>query len=225
MAENVENVEVKETGKKKASKKKVILIVVIVLAVLIVGGIAIGKFVSSMTAGMEEAMEMMAGGSETLYEVEKTDVKQEITTSGTVIGLEKTAYTSPVTAKVEDVKVEVGQIVKKGDILLTYDTTDLGDNLAKVQLQAQSERAAGNAAYEAVNEASSKVSEAKAEIKELKSEIKELNKEIKELTKTISAYEAKIKAANAGKTEEEYDSTAGLTAKELKKYNKALSDL
>lgn len=226
MADNTENKEINVTRKdNKKSKKKVIIIVIIVLAVLIVGGIVIGKIVSSMTASMEEAMEMMAGEDETLYEVEKVDVKQEITTSGTVIGLEKHAYTSPVTAKVDEIPVEAGQIVKKGDVLLTYDTTDLGDNLAKVQLQAQSERAAGNAAYEAVSEASGKVKDAKAEIKDLKSDIKELNKEIKELTKTISTYEAKVKAANAGVPKEEQDPTAGLTKKELKKYSKALESL
>ena len=228
MADNMENQEmnvVNNDGKKKKSKKKIIIIVVIVLAVLIVGGIALGTMISTMTAGMEEAMEMMGGENDSLHTVEKVDVKQEITTSGTVIGLEKHAYTSPVTAKVDEIPVEAGQIVKKGDVLLTYDTSDLGDNLAKVQLQAQSERAAGNAAYEAVSEASGKVKDAKAEIKDLKSDIKELKKEIEKLTKTISTYEEKIKAANAGKPEEEQDPTAGLSADELKKYNKAVTNL
>ena len=224
MEENKE-MNVTETGTKKGKKKnkKVIIIVVIAVILLIGCGVAMISAFGKMSESMEAAMGEMAG--DTLYEVEAVDVKQEITTSGTVIGLEKHAYVSPVTAKVKDVPVEVGQIVKKGDVLLTYDTTDLGDNLTKVQLQAQSERAAGNAAYEAANKASGKVKDAKAEIKDLKSDIKALNKEIKELNKTISEYEKKIKAANEGKTEQEYDPTAGLTAKEMKKYTKAVSDL
>lgn len=227
MADNVEMNVTNDSAKKgkKKPNKKMIIIVVFAAIVLIVGGIAVVGMISSMTAGMEEAMNMMAGESETIYEVEKVDVKQEITTSGTVIGLEKNAYTSPVTAKVEEIHVEAGQIVKKGDVLLTYDTTDLGDNLARVQLQAQSERAAGNASYEAANEAASKTSDAKSEIKDLKKDIKSLNNDIKELSKTISNYEAKIKAANEGKTEAEYNPTAGLTEKQLKKYNKAITDL
>ncbi len=225
MADNMEMNVASNDGKKKKSKKTIIIVVVILLALLIVGGVVLGKMISTITANMEEAKGQMEEEINGLHTVEKVDVKQEITTSGMVIGLEKHAYTSPVTAKVDEIPVEAGQIVKKGDILLTYDTTDLGDNLAKVQLQAKSERAAGNAAYEAVSEASGKVKDAKAEIKDLKSEIKELNKEIKELTKTISTYEAKIKAANAGKSEEEFDPTAGLTKKELKKYNKAVEDL
>lgn len=226
MEENKEmNVTQDVKKEKKKVNKKLVIIIVLVSILLIVGGIAAIGMMKSMSESMEEAMSAMGGEGDALYEVELQDVKQEITTSGTVIGLEKHAYTSPVTAKVDEIPVEAGQIVKKGDVLLTYDTTDLGDNLAKVQLQAQSERAAGNAAYEAVNEASGKVKDAKAEIKDLKSDIKDLNKEIKELKKTISTYEEKIKAANEGKPEEEQNPTAGLTAKELKKYNKALESL
>lgn len=227
MADNVEmNVTNDSTKKgKKKPNKKIIVIVIIAAIVLIIGGIAVVGMIGSMTAGMQEAMNMMAGENEILYEVEKVDVKQEITTSGTVIGLEKNAYTSPVTAKVEEIRVETGQIVKKGDVLLTYDTTDLGDNLARVQLQAQSERAAGNASYEAANEAAGKTSNAKSKIKDLKKDIKELNEDIKKLSKTISDYEAKVKAANEGKAPEEYDLTAGLTEEQIKKYNKAITDL
>ncbi len=226
MEENKEmNVTQDVKKEKKKVNKKLVVIIVLVSVLLVIGGIAAIGAMKSMSESMQEAMSMMGGESDALYEVEKQDVKQEITTSGTVIGLEKHAYTSPVTAKVDEIPVEAGQIVKKGDVLLTYDTTDLGDNLAKVQLQAQSERAAGSAAYEAVSEASGRVKDAKAEIKDLKSDIKTLNKEIKELSKTISTYEEKIKAANAGKPAEEQDPTAGLTAKELKKYNKALTDL
>ena len=227
MADNVEMNVSKDNAKKgkKKPNKKIIIIVVSAVIVLIAGGIVVAGVIKGVTAGMEEAMNMMAGENETLYAVEKVDVKQEITTSGTVIGLEKNAYTSPVTAKVKDIRVEAGQIVKKGDVLLTYDTTDLGDNLARVQLQAQSERAAGNASYEAANEAATKTSNAKSEIKDLKKEIQTLNKEIKELSKTITSYEEKIKAANEGKAPEEYDPTAGLTEKEIKKYNKAITDL
>ncbi len=224
MEENKE-MNVTETGTKKGKKKskKVIIIVVIAVVLLIGCGVAMISAFGKMSESMEAAMGELADDS--LYEVEAVDVKQEITTSGTVIGLEKHAYVSPVTAKVEDVPVETGQIVKKGDVLLTYDVTDLGDNLTKVQLQAQSERAAGNAAYEAANKASGKVKDAKAEIKDLKSDIKALNKEIKDLNKTISEYEKKIKAANEGKTPEEYDPMAGLSAKEIKKYNKAVSEV
>ncbi len=220
-----ENKEMNVTDKKKGKKKnkKVIIVVMIAVVLMILLGVSVVNMIKEMSKTMEETMSSMSG--ETLYEVEAVDVKQEITTSGTVIGLEKHAYVSPVTAKVKDVPVEIGQIVKKGDVLLTYDVTDLGDNLTKVQLQAQSERAAGNAAYEEASKASGKVKAAKGEIKDLKEDIKKLNAEIKELNKTISEYEKKIKAANEGMATEEMNPMAGLTAKEAKKYSKALEEL
>lgn len=199
MADLIDNKEIDVTNNKKkmGKKKKVIIIVAIVLVVLIVGGVVLGSIISSMSAGMQEAMEMMASGSDTLYEVEKKDVKQEITTSGTVIGLEKTAYTSPVTAKVDKVCVEVGQTVKAGDVLLTYDATDLGDDLTKVKIQAQSERAAGNEAYANADKAAGKVKEAKANIKQLKKEIKALKKEIESIGDELETYQEKLTAAES----------------------------
>lgn len=162
----MELVEPKGKRRKKKSKKTIIIIIVIMAVLLLL--IAIGKVISSVSKGMQAAMENMASQNEDVYQVIKQDVEQEITTSGTVIGISKDAYTSPVTAKVEDIKVEVGQIVSKGDVLLTYDASELGDNLTKVKIQAQSERAAGNESYEAANKAAGKVSEAKKKIKTLK---------------------------------------------------------
>ncbi len=214
-----------ETTQKKKPKVGLVIAIVVVCVLMIVGGIAAVKYFQAMSEEMMSAMSDMAGTNEAIYEVKREDIEQEITTSGTVIGLEKDAYVSPVTTKVEEIHVEVGQTVKKGDVLLTYDTTDLGDDLARVQLQAQSERAAGNESYEVASEAAGKVSAAKAEIKTLKKEIKELKSDIKDLTKQIAAYEEKIQAANAGKSEEETNPTAGLSEKEVKKYQKALTNL
>lgn len=200
--------------KKKKSKKKIVIIAAVVIGVLvvIVGGITV---ISNISKGMQEAMNMMAGENEALFEVTKEDVKQEISTSGIVVGVEKDAYVSPVTAKVENICVEPGQTVKKGDILLTYDASELGDDLEKVKIQAQSERAAGNESFEMANEAASKVSAAKKKVKKIKEEIKKLKKEISKLSKKVAGYEEKINAA----TEE---APADI---DEKAYKKAVSDL
>lgn len=209
----------KKTAKKK-SKKKVIIIIIVAAVILLV--IAIAGMISSVSKNMQAAMEEMAGENETVFKVEKQDVEQEITTSGTVIGTEKNAYVSPVTAKVEDIRVEVGQTVKKGDVLLTYDASELGDNLEKVKIQAQSERAAGNESYEMASEAASKTSAAQKKVKKLKSDIKKLKKEIETLSDKVSEYENQIKeaedAAAAGEAEDikTVDETA---------YNKAVKKL
>ena len=106
MEENKEmNVTQDVKKEKKKVNKKLVIIIVLVSILLIVGGIAAIGMMKSMSESMEEAMSAMGGEGDALYEVELQDVKQEITTSGTVIGLEKHAYTSPVTAKVDEIPV------------------------------------------------------------------------------------------------------------------------
>lgn len=233
--ENMEMELVEPKGKrhKKKSKKTIIIIIVIVAVLLLL--IAIGKAISSVSKGMQEAMENMASQNEDVFQVTKQDVEQEITTSGTVIGISKDAYTSPVTAKVEDIKVEVGQIVSKGDVLLTYDASELGDNLTKVKIQAQSERAAGNESYEAANKAAGKVSEAKKKIKTLKKEISNIKKKVASLTKKVEKYEEQMEGVkNTDAVKDNGDDSVdvaeeaggqGLNDADNKAYKKAVSDL
>lgn len=202
-----ENVNVKP---KKKSKVKVIIIVIIAAVVVLGLAYFIGNGIKKMSDSMQETMNSMMGSNEDTYTVEKQNVKQEITTSGNVIGIDAKAYTSPVTAKVTELCVEPGQTVKKGDVLLKYDTSELGDNLEKVRIQAQSEKAAGSETYEAVSEAAAKVSEAKKKKKSLTSDIKKLKKEVSDLSDKVAAFEEKIK------NQEEIDEAA---------YKKATSNL
>ncbi len=221
----VEGIDMDKKKKKRASNKKLIIIIVIVVAVQVIGGIALSKVMGNMSKGMQEAMGQMGGAGETLHEVKKVDVKQEITTSATVIGLEKDAYTSPVTAKVENVCVEPGQRVKAGDVLLTFDASELGDNLAKVQLQAKTERATGEETYETAREAARKVTVAKKEIKALKKDVKSIQKDIDSLSDKVSKYEAKTQAANAAAMAGDASAATGLSESETKAYQKVTKDL
>ena len=176
-----------KTGRRRKKKKVPAWVIVLIIAAIIGGtvvlGFAIKKGMKKMQTAMEEAMDNMSGDD--LYVVEKTDVEQEIATSGTTIGLEEDAYTSPVTAKVDDIRVEVGQTIHKGEVLLTYDTSDLGDNLAKVKIQAQSERAASNESLEAASKAAGKADTAETKAKKLKKQINSLKKEVEDLNDDV----------------------------------------
>lgn len=249
MEEVTEEMTTPEMPKKK-NKKKIIIIVIVAVVVLALAFL-IGSALKNFSANMQEQMNGLMGDTEDTYTVERQDVEQEITTSGNVIGVETIAYTSPVTAKVEDIRVEVGQTVKKGDVLLTYDASELGDNLEKVKIQAQSERAAGNESFEQANKAAGKASEASKKVKSLKEDIKKLKKEIEKLNETVEKYEDKMKASEAAQvtpsnsateesdnedgetgaesttteTDKNTGSNSGLSASEKKAYKKAVSDL
>lgn len=176
-----------KTGRRRKKKKVPAWVIVLIIAAIIGGtvvlGFAIKNGMQKMQTAMEEAMDNKSGDD--LYVVEKTDVEQEIATSGTTIGLEEDAYTSPVTAKVDDIRVEVGQTIHKGEVLLTYDTSDLGDNLAKVKIQAQSERAASNESLEAASKAAGKADTAETKAKKLKKQINSLKKEVEDLNDDV----------------------------------------
>ena len=176
-----------KTGRRRKKKKVPAWVIVLIIAAIIGGtvvlGFAIKNGMQKMQTAMEEAMDNMSGDD--LYVVEKTDVEQEIATSGTTIGLEEDAYTSPVTAKVDDIRVEVGQTIHKGEVLLTYDTSDLGDNLAKVKIQSPSVRAASNESLEAASKAAGKADTAETKAKKLKKQINSLKKEVEDLNDDV----------------------------------------
>lgn len=214
-----------QTRYRKKSNKKMPKwgVALIIIAVIAVVGITVAQGIESYKQ-VKTAMEDAAGQMEDsdLYTVEKIDVEQEISTSGTTIGLEEDAYTSPVTAKVEDIRVEVGQTIHKGEVLLTYDTSELGENLAKVKIQAQSERAASNESFEAANKAADKADTAESKAKKLKKQVSSLKDDVEDLNDQITAKQdeltdaqeknAKAEAANEAAKAEAKEKAAAKAA-------------
>lgn len=66
---------------------------------------------------------------------EKGTVKQTIDTSGTVKPEQQKTYFSPLAAKVEACKVQEGDAVEAGQVLLTYDAQDLENRKKEAALQ------------------------------------------------------------------------------------------
>ena len=66
---------------------------------------------------------------------EKGTVKQTIDTSGTVKTEQQKTYFSPLVAKVEACKVQEGDAVEAGQVLLTYDAQDLENRKKEAALQ------------------------------------------------------------------------------------------
>ena len=106
-----------------------------------------------------------------------------------------TAYYHYNNAKVNDINVEVGQTIHKGDVLLTFDTEDLGDNLAKVKIQARSERAASNESFEAANKAAGKANKADSKAKKINKQVKSLKDDVEDKAAGINAILKKLQIA------------------------------
>ena len=124
----------KNTQKKKGRKKFIALAAVGVAAA--VGGVAL--YGSAQGNGKEDSDKKKVS----TVKVEKTDLKQKVTVSGTVESAEKSDVTSDITGvKVKAVKVKKGDRVKKGDIIAELDDTDLKAQLTQAEKSLENAKA------------------------------------------------------------------------------------
>ena len=100
-------------------KKKVWKIVIPVAIVLLI--IVIVMINKAASAGQQIAQAMAVEG----ISVEKGDISETVETNGTVISGEQKMIFSPVNASVESAEFVVGQLVKSGDQLVTFNQKDL----------------------------------------------------------------------------------------------------
>ena len=115
--------------KTKWSKKKTIILIIaiVVIVVALFIGVAV-MAISALSKGMPVEVTTVSQGS----------IAQELDYSGTVMTEETKVYFAPVSGKVETVDVTIGDAVKAGDSLLSYDIEELEemDELAALQVQA-----------------------------------------------------------------------------------------
>jgi len=116
-------------------------------------------------------------------EVKKGDIQTTYETKGTVMSNSTLTYTALNGVKVLSVDVAVGDSVKKGDVLATFDVSPLTSTLAGY-------RKAYTKAQSAYNESASSIKKAQSEISSAKSQIAALDGEIAALEKEIEAAEA-----------------------------------
>ena len=97
--------------KKFKHKKLVIVLVIIVAAIIILVGVAKRKLTS-----VAEATNIVQ-----LEKVDKRDLSDFISLTGTVSGETKINYSSTAAAEITSVNVQVGDVVKVGDVIATLD--------------------------------------------------------------------------------------------------------
>lgn len=148
--------EVQEDGTDVLKKKKKLPNWVIIP---IIGGVVVVAVVVSQFTSKEKK----TGGTVEVVEVARGDVKEIYNVSGTVDSEKKKVFYSPVNAPVSQLRAKVGQSVKAGDLLVTFDTSDLEKNNQKAQMDLQSAVNTNQSAREQADRSASEAAKAAAD--------------------------------------------------------------
>ena len=169
-----------ETAGKKKSGKKTAIIIVVILIVLVVLGIGGVSAVSAITKQMSQL------GLPVDVEKPMTgDISSTISTSGTVNSGTMITYTTGVSAEVAELNIRQGQMISKGDTILTFDVTSLEEQYDQVSLNARSTELSNQSTIEASNKTISERDKAKKRVDELKGQIETMKKDIESLANSV----------------------------------------
>lgn len=192
-----------ESGTKKKKKPKKKLPNWVILP--IIGGVVLIGVVGSKLGGADKRN----NGQVEVVKVMRGDVKEVYNTSGTVDSEKKKIFYSPVNAKVSDNRAKVGKIVKAGEMLVTFDTTDLEQNNQKMELDLQSVINTNRSTVEQTNRSASEAEQTAADAQaasdaareQSEQQIAALEASIAEKQQMMSGMEAQIAQENAAYAE------------------------
>lgn len=168
----------KQALKKARGKKRHIKLIVWGIIVLLVAGyIGFGMyqkatFIPTVQAG----------------EVSTQDITSTLNTTATIMSPDSSSYFAPPNSKALTVNFKLGDKVKAGDIIATYDLTDLQNQISLAQIAYSDAQVAYNNAVTAKANAELGVENAQAANSDVLKSDEEREKEIDDLTRDIQTY-------------------------------------
>ena len=141
--------------------------------------------------GASKLLEGNSGGKKLkVVEAGREDVKEIYNTSGIIESDKTKIFYSPVNAPIKTMKAKIGESVKKGDLLVTFDTENLERDNQTSKLNSLATRYTNQDTKEQSNRAAENMSKAKkqasANISDLNKQIKKKKEEIKKLKDQVS---------------------------------------
>lgn len=156
---------------KKSNKKKIVIPICIVLVVALV----LGSICSNNYAKYGQFRVVTSGEEVTLATISTDNIVESVSATGDVTSGAKREYKVGAVADVKEVFVNVGDQVKKGDVLATFNTDSLDDQVKSLQ--------------NTYDNAKSSYDSASASQKQAKSQLAEVNTQISKLEKKVAALE------------------------------------
>ncbi len=176
MSKGEKNVQNAEGGKKihrrKKKKLKIIIPVIVVLVVVVVIKSFSGKGSTTIPVYTDK--------------VSMGDIDTELNVSGKVVAEESVTFFAPAEAKVEEIEVEKGDVVKAGDVLLCFDEEAVAYAKQKSDLEQKISSADYSSNVQYNEEQKTKLAEAEAEIAQCEAVIDSYEQYIEDLTNSIT---------------------------------------
>lgn len=159
----------------KAKKKKIRRRIAVLVIVVLVAGFFVRNSI------------MAKNTLPTVFTMEVTieDVEQTLRTNGTVKSMETKSYFATVMVPVSEVKVAVGDKVKKGDVLLKFDEAALSEARQEAELKLASSQGDYSSSLYKNNKYLADLSEANTNLPVLEQQISDHETYLKGLQKTI----------------------------------------
>ena len=189
---------------KKHRKKIVVIAIILILAIAVV--VIIGKIKTGQTKkGKQETQQ------ENTISLEKMDLTKSISATGTIESKQSREVSANVNGvTINKIKVSVGDEVKKGKSLITFDETDLQESLSEAKDALSDAQSEGSSS---IQKAQKQVSDAKSEYADVKSE------ENSKVAKAKKAYEEAKKSKQKDQltqTKTEYENAVSTRKSTLK---------
>lgn len=167
---------------KKMSKKKIVFLCILAAVILALLVLVIGYIRGWFDKGYDADV----------VTVSQRNITSTYETSGSVSSASEGKFSGVAGVKVEKVNVKVGSVVKKGDVLATFDASTLDSSLNEKQQ-------AFNKAEKAYNDYKSGVTDAKTQLADIDKKIADAESKVAQLEKESAEAE---KAAAAAKNNE-----------------------
>ena len=156
---------------------------------------AVGAVVVVAAAAVFASMPRTAAAPEvSAVLVEKKDIHQITDTNGTVESNQLQVCASPVTASLAEALPELGKTVKKGDVVVSFDTTDLENEWKKASLSEDASTSENANTIAKADQGAADLQSASADVQSLESAVNQQRQVIYSLNAAVANRQAELSA-------------------------------
>lgn len=161
-------------------KKKLLKIVIPAAVIVVIGGVTVLNKAANAGRELAEAMTVEA------MTVETGDVTETVETNGTVVSGQQKVIFSPVNANVSMADFQVGDLVKAGTPLVSFDLKDLEEQNQKAELTVRANELSYQDSVNKSNEAASRQAAARNQAAALQAQVNAKTQEVENLTSALT---------------------------------------